>query len=205
MLATLFLSIASFSEYTKADELLGEQQGQHIGELESIDYEIGYTNAIGFLTIDEDGCHYYSWNWSWSTPCNYDVKYYGTYAVYFSGSTITYQVTLRNVGKRTFRNLMVTARQEYHEDLEEWNYAGWFSVEQGDPLPGDSTDKWHVEELRPGEEIVLEGSYFAPTNTHPGLDQTHLQVQHWFSQNGLGSMSDGRIILDDSTAGVYAL
>ena len=171
-----------------------------------LEYEIVYKDYEGILTINETGSHYYFPGWGYTVNSSYDEEFYGEYSVYLIGQTMHYEVHIRNTGHRTYKNLRVVAMQEYHETMTDVDYTGPFSITQGDPLPGDSTQEWVVGELRAGEEIVLDGSYLSPRGIHPGLDQTHLQIWHYKSCNATsdeGINAPGRLIIDDSTAGVY--
>lgn len=185
------------------DDGLRVSGGKHIGDKEPLEYEIVYTRAFGTLTIDETGCTYYfpQWNWYWRPPCSYGEEYYGTYMVYFINSWMNYEVHLRNTGQRTYKHLEVTATQEYHEDICVWTGA---CVQKGDAMPGDPTRTWTLDSLGPGEEVVLRGAYYAPSETLPGLDQTHLVVKHGKgAENGKGMGAPGRVLIDDPEAGVY--
>lgn len=178
--------------------------GKHIGEVAQLEYEIVYKDDYGKLVIDESGeTYYFNWGWTWHIPGDFPEELYGTYPVYFIGREIVYEIHLRNVGQRTFKNLMVVAAQEYL-------YVDSGDVSKGDPLPGESSQQWFVDELRAGDEVVLVGKYNAPRGTYPGLDRTHLKVMHWSNGNAapldvrMRQMnSKGRSFVDDGDAGVY--
>lgn len=193
----LFLVLA-FSPPVAAGTL-----GKHTGDAAPLEYEIVYTNFPGIMTIDESGATYYfpDWDRTIYTGGSYDEKYFGTYAVYFIGDPMSFEIHLRNRSNRTYRNLKVVAAQEYH--LTE-------GAEYGTPLPGGSTLEWFIRELRGGEEIVLNGMGYVSSDTLPGLDQTHVQVLHWVNGNQVpldaqlnGARAQGRIFVDDPEAGVY--
>lgn len=179
----------------------GAQQGKHIGDAAQLEYDIVYTDFPGTLTIDRSGATYYFPRWTWYASGSYDEKYFGTYAVYFIGQYINFEVHLRNTGNRTYKNLKVVATQEYHLA------AG---ADYGAPMPGESAQEWVVSELRGGGEVVLKGRAYAAPGTIPGLDQTHLQVLHWVNGNQVpldvqlkGARAQGRIFVDNQEAGVY--
>ncbi len=181
----------------------GAQQGKHVGDAAPLEYEIVYTDFPGVLTIDESGATYYfpEWNMTWYAGGNYDEGYFGTYAVYFIGDYIGFEIHLRNTGNRTYKNLKVIATQEYH--LAD-------GADYGAALPGQSTQEWSVSELRGGEEVVLKGRARVALGTMPGLDQTHLQVLHWSNGNQVplnaqlkGAHAEGRIFVNDQEAGIY--
>lgn len=180
-----------------------EQRGKHLGDAARLEYDIVYTDFPGTLTIDERGATYYfpMWNWTWYTGGSYDEEHFGTYAVYFIGQYVNFEIHLRNAGNRTYKNLKVVATQEYH-------LASGASY--GELLPGESTQEWFVSELRGGEEIVLKGRTFTAPGTRPGLDQTHLQVLHWVNGKRVpldvqlkDKPTQGRLFVDDQEAGVY--
>ncbi|MBI4361762.1 MAG: hypothetical protein HY558_01160 [Euryarchaeota archaeon] len=186
-----------------AESNLKVSGGKHIGDKEPLEYEIVYTQAKGVLTIDPTGCTYYfpQWNWYWRPPCDYGPEFYRNYMVYFINSWVNYEVRLKNTGKRTYKHLQVAAIQEYNED--ECYYGT--CVKKGDSMPGDPRRVWNVDTLGPGQEVVLQGSYYAPRGTLPGLDQTHLVVWHGKSDQGEtnGLDAPGRVLINDPEAGVY--
>lgn len=178
-------------------------QGKHIGDAAPLEYEIVYKGFPGILTIDESGATYYfpDWDRTIYTGGSYDPEYFGTYATYFVGGTMSFEVHIRNTSSRTYRNLKVVATQEYHFTN---------GAEYGTPLPGGSTQEWFIGEIRGGEEIVLSGAVTVSSDTLPGLDQTHVQVLHWVNGNQVpldaqlnGARTQGRIFVDDPEAGVY--
>ncbi|MDI6642574.1 MAG: hypothetical protein QMD95_00740 [Candidatus Hodarchaeaceae archaeon] len=179
----------------------GAQRGKHLGDAAPLEYEIVYTDFPGTLTIDESGATYHFSGWAWYAGGSYDEGHFGTYAVYFIGQCMSFEIRLRNMSNRTYKNLKVIAAQEYH--LAD-------GADYGAPLPGESTQEWFVTELRGGDEIVLRGRARVAYDTRPGLDQTHLQVLHWVNGNQVplnaqlkGARADGRIFVDNQEAGIY--
>jgi len=178
--------------------------GNHVGDAAPLQYEIVYLNPSGTLTINETGATYYfpRWNWTVNEGGVYDVKYFGTYPVYFIADLMKFEVRLKNTTNRTYKNLRVVVTQEYY--LAEGATEGEKMPEE---WPQYNIGAWTVSELRPGQEVVLQGQHFAGIDTRPGLDQTHLQVYHW--SNGqqqevqLARKTPGRLIVDDPTAGLY--
>lgn len=177
--------------------------GKHIGDAAPIQVEIVYKDAPGILTIDERGATYYfpAWNWTFREGGVYDESYYGTYPVYFIGQTMTFEMHIKNTSNRTYRNLKVVATQEYHLA------AG---ASYGEPMPGDSSEEWFIEKLGPHEELVLTGYHYAPYNTLPGLDQTHVEIYHWSNGKIIpidiqvrSAKAPGRLFWNDPEAGVY--
>lgn len=132
----------------------------------------------------------------------YDVKYYGTYPVYFIADLMKFEVHLKNTTNRTYRNLKVVATQEYY--LAEGATEGEKMPEE---WPQYNVGAWTVDELKPGQEVVLQGQHFAGIDTRPGLDQTHLQV--FQESNGkraglhLQKRAHPKLLVDDPTAGLY--
>jgi hypothetical protein len=177
--------------------------GLHLGDQKPIEVEVVYLSPPGILTIDEEGATYYfpEWNLTIHEDREYDERYYGTYPVYFIGQTMHFEIRVRNRSARTYRNLLVEATQEYHLAS---------GATYGEPLPGESTQKWFVERLGPNEEVVLKGAYYASPATLPGLDQTHVSIYHWsngervpLKAQALGASAPGRLFWDDPEAGVY--
>jgi hypothetical protein len=169
-----------------------------------LEYEIVYVSPSGTLTINENGATYYfpSWNMTISEGGVYDVKYYGTYPVYFIADLMKFEVHLKNTTNRTYRNLKVVATQEYY--LAEGATEGEKMPEE---WPQYNVGAWTVDELKPGQEVVLQGQHFAGIDTRPGLDQTHLQV--FQESNGkraglhLQKRAHPKLLVDDPTAGLY--
>ena len=145
-----------------------EQQGKHYGEQPSIEYWIVYKDVALFLPDGTPG--------------------------YFLNSWMGFEVHVKNVGKRTYNNLEVVAKQEY---LNTTSYSG-------DLQPGaDATQKWLIPELRPGQEIILQGSHFITIDSQPGLDQTHLTILHAARENSNWKENNGRVFIDNPQAGIY--
>lgn len=181
----------------------GVQQGGHIGDAAPLEYEIVYMGFPGILTIDESGARYYfpEWDRTREADGSYGEEHFGTYAVYFIGDYMSFEIHLRNTSKRTYRNLKVVSTQEYHFTE---------GAESGTPLPGESTQEWFVRELRGNEEMVLEGRALVTDETLPGLDQTHVTVLHWVNGKQVplnaqlkGARAEGRIFVNDPEAGIY--
>lgn len=181
----------------------GGQRGKHTGDAAPLEYEIVYTDFPGILTIDESGATYYfpDWDWTCDAGGSYSEEHFGTYATYFVGQYMSFEIHLKNTSNRTYRNLKVISTQEYHFTE---------GAEYGTPLPGGSTQEWFVSELRGNEEIVLEGRAHVESSTLPGLDQTHVQVLHWVNGRQVplnaqlkGARAEGRIFVNDQEAGIY--
>ncbi|MEE8403104.1 MAG: hypothetical protein V3R93_05045 [Candidatus Hydrothermarchaeaceae archaeon] len=146
--------------------------GKHTGELKNLDIEVVYTNPY-FYTADG-------------------------LAGYYIGLPMTYELHIKNTGKRTFKRLDVTAIQEYHESGICYRYAEEIPYAKGDAMPGDTTQSWSGITLRGGEEIVLSGGYVPPITTCDGLDQTHMIIKH--TNNG---QAEAAVMYFEPEAGVF--
>lgn len=174
---------------------LGEKAGKHSGEEPPFEYWVEYLEPLGVTTADEDGITFAPFNSSPSFLAD-DIpeKYFGDYPLYFSGGTMHFRVHIKNLDKRTYRNLLVLAQQEF------FNKEGGDGESFGQP----ALNQWFVAELNPGEEIVLEGSVWITGVLGSGLDQTHLQILHWPQNSPQTSINGGgQIILDDAQAGIW--
>ncbi len=146
--------------------------GKHKGELKNLDIKVVYTDPY-FYTADG-------------------------LAGYYIGLPMTYELRVKNTGKRTFRHMDITAIQEYHESGTCYRYSKEITYSKGDPMPGDTTQSWSDLTLRGGEEIVLEGGYVPPYTTCDGLDQTHVIIKH--TNNG---QAEAAVMYFEPEAGVF--
>jgi hypothetical protein len=146
--------------------------GKHAGELKNLEIEVVYTNPY-FYTGDG-------------------------LAGYYIGLPMTYELHIKNTGKRTFKHLDITVIQEYHESGICYRYGEGIKYAKGGPMPGETTQKWSDITLRGGEKIVLEGGYVPPMATCDGLDQTHVIIKH--RNNG---QEEAAVIYFDHEAGVF--
>lgn len=186
---TLFLPYAALANVEK----LATQTGNHTGEMRNFEYWIEYLDSQGITTANATGIYFKPFNWFWSyMPTLLPVEYYGDYPLYFVGNTLRFKVHIKNVSKRTFKNLKVITAQELL-NVE----GGW-----GIPFPSPYTQNWLLSEFGPGEEVILEGSMLIPNLQTSGIDQTHLQILHWDNDDDTSGNS-GRIIVDDPQAGLW--
>src|SRR5207247_1839174 len=113
--------------------------------------------------------------------------------MYYFGTTMRYRITLTNNSNRSYMNLRVVAIEEYLTNDHSW----------GEWLTPDAAKDWYVPELRGGASLTFEGSLYlgVGSDTHGGLDQTHLQVQHW--NPGGGIPGAGSVIIDDAQADIF--
>lgn len=146
--------------------------GEHKGELKNLDVEVVYTNPY-FYTADG-------------------------LAGYYIGMPMTYELHIKNTGKRTFKHLDITAIQEYHESGTCYRYTGEITYVKGDAMPGYTTQSWSDLTLEKGEGIVLKGGYVPPITTCDGLDQTHVTIKHTNNGN-----DEAAVIYFDPEAGIY--
>jgi hypothetical protein len=196
-IAALLLLVAPLA---RASTLLGpiqELQGKHIGDGEPLTWSIEYLDAWGRTFVDGAGGHFYhdrccggylNHDPSWVYP----AIYWGQYPMYYIGTTMRYRITLHNNSERTYKNLRVVAIQEYLTDDRSW----------GEWLAPDAARDWFLETLAPRGHAAFEGSLYIPWgDAHGGLDQTHLQVQHW--TRGAGRPGPGSVIIDDAKAAIW--
>lgn len=195
----LIAVILLLSGLASASDLLGpvwQLKGKHIGDGVPLSWTIEYLDSWGRTVTDMTGGHFYhdrccggvrTDDPSWIYP----REYHGTTAMYYCGTTMRYRLTLTNDGARSFRNLRVVAVQEYLNITGTW----------GERIGPDAARDWYLKELKAGESITLEGTCAIPYEAHGGLDQTHLQVQHW--TGGKGRPGPGSVIIDDSKAAIW--
>ena len=170
------------------------QTGQHFGEARALEYSIEYLDPKGVTTADENGITFAPFSCCVSHSNEVlPESYFGDYPLYFSNSAMHFRVVLRNTSRRTFRNLQVEAMQEF------LNTGGGAGEEMG----GEARSMWFVEELGPGEEMILIGAFNIPNVEGSGIDQTHLRISH-ASENNFGDQFDkGQVIIDDPQAGLW--
>jgi hypothetical protein len=87
----------------------------------------------------------------------------------------------------------VVAIEEYLTNDNTW----------GDWLTPDAAKDWYVPELSGGQSLTFEGTLYLGVggDTHGGLDQTHLQVQHWNPGDAIPGA--GSVIIDDAQADIF--
>lgn len=170
---------------------LTSKAGNHLGEIPLLDYWIEYLDAKGITTVDETGIDYGGLG---HEDAILPERYFGEYPLYFTGNTLRFVVHIKNVGKRTYKNLRVVTAQEF------LNIEG----EAGEPFPDSYLHDWFVPELRSGDEIVLHGSMLIPNILSSGIDQTHLQILHWDNEGeDKKNVGSGRVIVDNPQAGIW--
>lgn len=167
--------------------------GAHRGEKRPIEYHIEYRNALGVTTANATGITFAPYGYiPYVEETILPPRYFGDYPLYFSGGTFAFTVHITNTGKRTYRNLMIEATQEF------LNTEGAAGV----PFPGAPT-RWVVEVLSPGETVSLVGEMTLPALSSSGIDQTHLRVIHWDAGEPDLGVAQGRVIIDDPQAGLW--
>lgn len=169
--------------------------GKHSGEISPIAYSIEYTGTLGVTTASAAGITYAPYGYYPTfEPTILPERYFGDYPLYFADGPFAFTIHLKNIGKRTYRNLLVITAQEF------LNTNG----DAGELFPGNAAHNWHVEKLGPGEQVALSGEMILPSFGSSGIDQTHLQILHWGEE---GRTSDflgaGRILLDAPQAGLW--
>ncbi len=183
----------------RASDLLGPIQhlkGKHIGDGEPLTWTIDYLNSWGRTVVDASGGHFYhdrccggfqTNDPSWSYP----QTTWGQYPMYYIGTWMRFRLTLTNTSTRTYRNLRVIAIQEYLTPDGSW----------GEQIGPGSAKDWFLPVLGPGQSAVFVGALYIPWGAEDGLDQTHLQVQHW--NKGQGQPGPGSVIIDDTKAAIW--
>lgn len=200
MLKFLLTAALLAPAFGSASDLLGpiqHLQGRHIGDADPITWTIEYYDGWGRTFVDENGGHFYHDRCCGGFRTNdpswvYAPQYWGQYVMYYIGTTMRYRIRLTNNGPRNYSNLRVVAIQEYLTQDGSW--GEWL-------CPGAAKD-WYLPSLDAGQTVVLESSMYIPWGeSHGGLDQTHLQVQHW--NRGEGQPGAGSVILDDTHAAIW--
>jgi len=193
------LALVAGASIAFASNLLGpidHLQGKHVGDGEPITWNIEYLDEWGRTFVDATGGHFYhdrccggfrTDDPSWIYP----KDIWGQYPMYYIGTTMRYRITLTNNSPRSYVNIRVVAIQEYLTDDGTW--GEWISPE--------AAKDWYVRELRGYQTMVFEGSLYIPWGAHGGLDQTHLQVQHW--DRGTAKPGPGSVIIDDAHAAIW--
>jgi len=168
--------------------------GNHYGEAGYLAYSIEYLEPKGITIVNDYGITFKPFDFDWSfLPEILPSKYFGDWPLYFTGDTLHFKVHLKNIGKRTFRNLKIIAIQEF------LNPDGG----KGENIGDNNSVDWFLAHLGPGEEIILEGIFEIPLVGESGLDQTHLLISHWKDGNNVSGDNRGRIITDDPQAGIW--
>ncbi|MEK7474771.1 MAG: FlgD immunoglobulin-like domain containing protein [Candidatus Coatesbacteria bacterium] len=197
-LASIIVVAGMVAGAARASDLLGpiwHLNGKHIGDADPLVWTIEYYDEWGRTVVDAAGGHFYhdrccggvvTHDPSWVYP----AKYYGQYKMYYIGTTMRYRITLTNPGNRSYTNLRIVAIQEYLTNDGTW----------GEWISPDAAKDWYITELRSGQTVVFEGDLYIPYGAHGGLDQTHLQVQHFDPNNPTGG---GAVILDDAQAAIW--
>lgn len=195
LLTALVLAASTAS----ASDLLGpiqHLQGKHVGDGEPITWTIEYLDSWGRTFVDGTGGHFYhdrccggfqTADPSWVYP----QSIWGQYPMYYIGTVMKYRLTVCNTGKRSYKNLRIVAIQEYLTNDRSW----------GEWIGPDAAKDWYLESLGPNQCATFIGSLAIPWSAEGGLDQTHLQVQHW--NKGQGQPGPGSVIIDDTKAAIW--
>lgn len=201
--AALLLSVSTAAIApvgASASDLLGpiwHLKGKHIGYVDSLSWSIEYTGQWGRTVVSADGAVFYhdlccgsamTADPSWIYP----EQYWGQYPMYYMGTDMHYRITLTNDDpNRTYRHLRLVSIQEYFSPEGEW----------GEWMGEDAAKDWYIPELKPGESVFFDGSFHIAPDGLPGLNQTHIQVQHW--NGGKGIPGPGSVIIDDAKAALW--
>lgn len=126
----------------------------------------------------------------------------GIYPIYYIGLPMKYEIQIKNNGIKKLNNMEVYAVQEYYENktCDRWwyPYPETVTVYKGEPMPGDSLQKWTGVSVGAGETLVLVDDFTSPIQTCDGLDQTHIVIKK--IENG---QVTGAVIYDNPETGVY--
>lgn len=146
--------------------------GEHLGEADNIQAQVTFLGNAGLTTTDAAGTTYRvaAWNWSTFEPKIYPSNYWGTFPLYFIGTTMSFNVTLTNTATQGNKSFKVRVRAS-NNVLET---SGLLGMQIAAP------QEWVVDSLRPGETRVLPGSIFIAydPNLPSGLDITKVQIFH---------------------------
>lgn len=195
-IATVAAGLFGFHMLASAETIMPlPYSGGHNGEQPSIAYRVDYVSPFGITSANAAGITYAPFGFPPTfEPTVLPERYFGSYALYFAGGPFSFVLHLKNTGKRTYRNLLVIAAQEF------LNIGGGAGV----PFPGDAAHNWFVPKLGPGEEVALYGALTLPTLGSSGIDQTHLQILHWENDETVSpDVGTGRVLLDDPQAGLW--
>ncbi len=144
--------------------------GLHTGEASKIHAEVVFLDPAGQTTTDAKGITYTSGGWSSFEPKIYPAAYRGTYALYFTGTTLRFDVALANTeinGNKSFKVLVLAVNRVLETN-------GSPGMEISPP------QEWTVESLKPGESKTLHGSVYIPYDPDipSGLDTTKIRILH---------------------------
>lgn len=196
-----FLSISISGRGSDLMGPIGHLQGNHNGDAKNLSYNIVYIDPSGYTVLDKNGVHYYD-DLSGEAYAHeekfYPERYYGVYPLYYMDDYMNFEIHLMNIGNRTYKNLRVIAIQEY---LNEDGQAG-------ERMGPDCAYDWYIPTLKAGQAVVLKCKFYIPYDvTRAGMDQTHIQVQHWMNASENPGDNDecgnGRVIIDDAQAAMW--
>lgn len=171
------------------------QTGNHFGEQKFLSYNVEYLGIKGDTIVDATGITYKSYVFPESHEDKFlPERYWGTYALYFAGDVMSFRLTIRNEGRRTYRNLKIETFQEFLD----------IDGGQGQAIGDNNKHAWFIERLGPEEEIVLDGEFLIPTIGESGIDQTHLRISHWgLEDREEQPIERGEVVLEDFQAGLW--
>lgn len=164
--------------------------GVHQGEAGKIQAQVTFVGPAGETVTDASGTRY-TMNGSVfdQEPKIYPAKYWGTFPLYFVGTSMNFLVTLTNtavLGNKSFKVRI----EAVHRVLET---SGAWGAQLAPP------QTWTVESLAPGETKTLPGSAFIAYDPKlpSGLDITNIRILH------LNSGADGDAGLIKEAAAVW--
>lgn len=159
-----------------------------------LDVWIEYLDTFGHTSVDAKGIH---WSWAGGATTHgnlmYPPQYWNDdYPMYVVGKQMNVRVWVKNKSKRAQRRMRVVAVQEY------LNIFGG----DGENLPGSSTKAWFIESLKKNGSVALDFSYYIPSGTQPGLDQTHVIITRCLNWRKK-CCTKQRLLVNDPQAGLF--
>jgi hypothetical protein len=147
-------------------------------------FRINYLKPEGYYTIRRNEVQLTEGSRTWRVPSHVTLAadYLRTYAVYYEGDLVDYEIELENLTGRDLKNLVVFSKQE------------GFNRRGGVGKPLDSGRLYSLKSLAAGGRAVLMGRARIAGNAAAGsgLEQTHLAMD----------AADGTRLIDDPQAGI---
>ena len=145
--------------------------GTHSGEAPKITASVAFKNPAGVTVTDAAGIRYTMNGWTFDSESKvYPQKYWGSFPLYFVGTTMKFTVTVVNTAPSGEKKFKVRV-QALNNVLETSGAAGFQLA---------PPQEWLIQDLRPGETRQFEGSVFIKPdpNLPSGLDLTRIRISH---------------------------
>lgn len=144
--------------------------GQHLGERRQLEVEITFSQEFGETVTDSSGTHYYFNGIVINEDKVYPEEYWGTYPLYFFGTTVGVTVRITNPGPR--RKVKVRVRTEAYVLLTDGSNGAQLAPLQEVDL-----------EVARGQTVTLDTSFtpeYDPNadDMEGGLDRFIVSVLH---------------------------